>query len=66
VALDALHGLAISLATGHHIYLYIDKDNGDKIQEDIEAMRLPAPHFRFDQKVVEDDIRRLVQFIRSL
>ena len=66
VELGMLHGLAISLKTGHTLYNYIDKEHGDKLMEDIRAMLLPTPHFKFDEKIVEADIQRLVDFISHL
>ena len=66
VDLDAMHGLAISLTTGHNIYIYIDKENADRIVEDIEAMKLPPPNFQFDAKIVESDIQRIIDFINRM
>ena len=66
VELGMLHGLAISLKTGHTLYNFIDKEHGDKLMEDIRAMLLPTPHFKFDEKVVEADIQRLIDFINRM
>jgi hypothetical protein len=66
VELGIMHGLCFSLSTGHYIYVYIDKENGDRLLEDIHAMKMPAPRFQFDDSLVQDDITRLISFINSL
>lgn len=59
-------GLCMSLKTDHLIYMFIDKDHGEHMIEDISAMRAPTPRFHFDKKIIERDIQRLIDFIDSL
>lgn len=59
-------GLVMRLKTEHLIYMFIDKEQGENLIDDISAMRAPVPRFHFDNSVVERDIQRLIDFINSL
>lgn len=52
----------LSLTSGDVLCLSIQTGSLDDFHDDLRAMKIPPPKFRFDDKVARDDIERLITF----
>lgn len=66
VTLGDRNGLVIGLKTGHQIYIFISKQYSLRFIDDINAMQALPTRIRFDDKLVQQDIQRLINFINNL
>lgn len=56
------HCVAVSVNTGHWLYMTLSTGRLEHLYEDLHAMKQPPPRFRFDDRVAKADILRLITF----
>ncbi|QPC82698.1 hypothetical protein G4Y79_23940 [Phototrophicus methaneseepsis] len=57
--------IELTVRTEHALYLMLSTGRLDDLYHDLNAMVTPPPRFRFDDKVAQEDIKRLVQFLEK-
>ncbi len=62
------HCVALTLITGHELYLLNGTGKLDALFDDLSLMKVPRPklQFQFDDKVARADIQRLISFFGKL
>lgn len=62
------HCVALTLITGHELYLINGTGKLDALYDDLSLMKVPRPklQFQFDDKIAREDIQRLVSFFGKL
>lgn len=62
------HCIALTLITGHELYLINGTGKLEALFDDLTLMKVPRPklQFQFDDKVARHDIQRLISFFGKL
>lgn len=64
--LGRFHCVQLTLITGHLLCLMLSTGKLENLYDDLAAMKLPPPKFRFDEKIARDDIQRLITFFGKM
>lgn len=56
------HCISLRLITDDYIYLTIATGKLNDLADDLSAMKLPPPRFKFDDHIARRDIERLITF----
>lgn len=56
------HCVGLELVTGDFLFLLSATGQLEDLYDDLKAMKVPPPRFKWDDKVAREDIERLITF----